>query len=197
MLKEKIIQTAVAFYSRYGIKSVSMNQIANAMSISKRTIYENFENKEELLIGCLEFGTEKLRETVEETEKQSKSAIETFTAICTSVFRYTGSFCPSFYKDIVRYPDAANKLDEYKDFFKEECRYYFSKGVEEGCFLPDQNYEFITSLFVDQLHQMKLEHQTSMVHTLLRGICTEQGLEELKKYIPRVSQKINQTANTL
>lgn len=197
MLKEKIIQTATAFYARYGIKGTSMSQIANAMSISKRTIYENFENKEELLISCLEYGTSNLENVVEETQKQAKSALEAFIVVCSDVFRYTSSFCPSFYKDIARYPDAANKLDEYRDVFREKCRQYFYTGIKEGYFLPEQNYDFITSLFVEQLREMRTDHQTSMIFTLLRGICTDKGLEELKKFMPRVSPQINQTVNTL
>ena len=51
MIKEQIINTAFDLFSQYGIKSVSMDDVAKAAGISKRTLYESFEDKETLLIG--------------------------------------------------------------------------------------------------------------------------------------------------
>ena len=50
MIKEQIINTAFDLFSQYGIKSVSMDDVAKAAGISKRTLYESFEDKETLLI---------------------------------------------------------------------------------------------------------------------------------------------------
>ena len=46
MIKEQIINTAFDLFSQYGIKSVSMDDVAKAAGISKRTLYESFEDKE-------------------------------------------------------------------------------------------------------------------------------------------------------
>ena len=51
MIKEQIINTAFDLFSQYGIKSVSMDDVAKAAGISKRTLYESFEDKETLLIA--------------------------------------------------------------------------------------------------------------------------------------------------
>ena len=48
-LKEKILSTAMAAFYKNGIRAVKMNDIANALSISKRTLYELYKNKEDLL----------------------------------------------------------------------------------------------------------------------------------------------------
>mgnify|MGYP002236615387 FL=1 len=48
MIKEQIINTAFDLFSQYGIKSVSMDDVAKAAGISKRTLYESFEDKETL-----------------------------------------------------------------------------------------------------------------------------------------------------
>ena len=60
MIKEQIINTAFDLFSQYGIKSVSMDDVAKAAGISKRTLYESFEDKETLLIeGTISDGTGK------------------------------------------------------------------------------------------------------------------------------------------
>ena len=49
MVRERIIMQASDFFSLYGIKNISMDALASSLGISKRTIYEHFKNKEEIL----------------------------------------------------------------------------------------------------------------------------------------------------
>ena len=49
-LKEKILITAINLFHKHGIRSVKMDDIANELKISKRTLYEIYSNKEELLL---------------------------------------------------------------------------------------------------------------------------------------------------
>ncbi|MBP5328237.1 MAG: TetR/AcrR family transcriptional regulator [Bacteroidales bacterium] len=51
--RKKIVETAIDMFNKYGCKSVTMDQIASTLHISKRTLYENFDNKETLLLECL------------------------------------------------------------------------------------------------------------------------------------------------
>ena len=54
MSKDKILRTTVKLYAHYGIKGVSMSQIAGALQISKKTLYAEFGNKEDLLSACID-----------------------------------------------------------------------------------------------------------------------------------------------
>ena len=62
-LKQKILATAMMLFSERGIKAVKMDDISNHLSISKRTLYEIYDNKEDLLFECL-------KNRFEESEKQ-------------------------------------------------------------------------------------------------------------------------------
>lgn len=53
VIKEQIMLTAFDLFSEHGIKNVSMDDIAHNASISKRTLYELFEDKETLLTECI------------------------------------------------------------------------------------------------------------------------------------------------
>lgn len=53
MLRDHIVKTAAEHYARYGIKNVSMNQIAQKLRISKKTIYTEFDNKVQLISECI------------------------------------------------------------------------------------------------------------------------------------------------
>ena len=71
MIKEQIINTAFDLFSQYGIKSVSMDDVAKAAGISKRTLYESFEDKETLLIEGIDHNTESLGQYLTGLEKRT------------------------------------------------------------------------------------------------------------------------------
>lgn len=52
-LQQRIIKQATRMFLCNGIKSVTMDMIASQLGISKRTLYENFKEKNELLLACL------------------------------------------------------------------------------------------------------------------------------------------------
>lgn len=52
MLRERIVQEAISSFARYGIKRVSMDSIAHTLCISKKTVYDHFCSKQELLSEC-------------------------------------------------------------------------------------------------------------------------------------------------
>ena len=67
-LKQKILATAMMLFSERGIKAVKMDDISNHLSISKRTLYEIYDNKEDLLFECL-------KNRFEESEKQLADSV--------------------------------------------------------------------------------------------------------------------------
>ena len=54
-IRERIITEAGTLFARYGIRSVTMDTLAEEMAVSKRTIYENFRDKDELLLEVIKF----------------------------------------------------------------------------------------------------------------------------------------------
>ena len=76
MIKEQIINTAFDLFSQYGIKSVSMDDVAKAAGISKRTLYESFEDKETLLIEGIDHNSESLGQYLTGLEKEPFNALE-------------------------------------------------------------------------------------------------------------------------
>ena len=73
--KERIIEGAAELFRIYGIKSVTMDSLATHLGMSKRTIYEIFADKDELLIGVLKFMAEKQKELVKRVLDESENAI--------------------------------------------------------------------------------------------------------------------------
>jgi len=179
MTKERILETATELYSQYGVKSVTMHQIAQQLGISKKTIYNEFSDKEELLDSCLYREVHQLQRMVQKAERQAEDSMESILIISADLFSHFSTYCPAFYKDLRHYPGASEYLTSFFGALRDRFVFLFREGVMEGNFLPDKNYEYIASLFTEQVGRVGEKFQWTILTTLLRGVCTEKGIEKL------------------
>ena len=75
-LRERILTVAMEMFYKSGIKPVRMDDIANNLSISKRTLYEVFQDKETLLLECLVRGRELQNSYMNEVDIQKSNVLE-------------------------------------------------------------------------------------------------------------------------
>ena len=195
-IREKIIDTAGTLFYQNGIRQVTMNDIAQSLGISKRTIYENFKDKDSLLTNYLIKAITNHRTKAQEIMSESKNVIEglfKFGEFNQEVMR---NINPIFFEDIKKYHPGvfkrvANNNGEFKNY---EFSYTLLKrGVNEGIFIKEIDIE-IANLFIhysmEFFHeieeQKKCSHETiwKSVHLpYLRGICTPKGLELIAHFL--------------
>lgn len=182
MSKDSIVITALKIFGRFGIKNVSMSQIASAVHVSKRTLYSYFGSKDELLYACMKYDWENVSEILYIVENQYENAMKTVIMLSDKVYQYRVSYCPAFYKDIVQFDDANLKLKEIYDRIRQRFGEYFNRGVEEGLFQSQRNYEVMSFILVEQMilqSRVNMSHRTTIYFTFLRGLCTDEGMRVL------------------
>lgn len=184
MPREKILKTAINLFARYGIKGVSMNQIATALQMSKKTLYTEFENKEEMLLECLKFEKERMEKVIKKSEEEAQNPLEALIMVMFNMYHYRSSFCPAFFRDVQRYLEAQDRVLSTKAKLHDLYMKYFEQGIEKGYFQPTFEYEAIASLFIEQLGDWDNIQQPYLILTFLRGVCTEKGLEVLGQFTP-------------
>lgn len=189
-MKEEIIKTAITFYAKYGIKDVTMDQIAKQLHISKKTIYQEFENKEQLVYEAIRFANNRLSHIIRGSEAHSDSPLEAILLISSNICNYLNSFCPAFYRNINRFINASRLMDKSKEHIFERFKFHFTKGVEQGIFIPENDYQVISVIFIDQLKGLLPQYQLSTIFTFLRGISTENGQQKLQEYA-NIHNKMN------
>lgn len=192
--------TALDLFSQHGIKSVSMDDIARNMGISKRTIYEFFEDKETLLVEGIECNHNKMKQVLSELEEGPYSVLEEIVLFYEECMRRPRWYNRKFYDDLKRYPKALKLNEKNKAEFSKKCMKLFTRGVKEGVFQKDINFEIVTLLAKEQIKMIRpsgafLNHSVSeifktVLFTFLRGICTEKGLAILDRYAFKQSQNI-------
>jgi len=181
MVREQILQAATDHYTRYGIKSVSMDRIASALRISKKTIYTEFQNKEELLRESIIYDTGRFIRFIEKVESETLSSLEILYIIGISFSKNVSTLCPAFHLDIQRFPDIYNKILEHRKVVSSHCFRYFQKGIIEGDILSGSDYHLIADIYIGELDKTTTSYQSAMILIFLRGLCSEEGRKKLDK----------------
>lgn len=192
--------TALDQFSQYGIKSVSMDDIARSMSISKRTIYEIFEDKETLLVQGMEFNYNQLSLTLEKLEKGPYTVLEVILFFFEERLKNPRWYSTKFYEDLKRYPRALQRMEQNKSDFSKKCMQLFTRGVKEGVFQSGINFEIVALLAKEQAKMLMpskafsnhsyTEVFNTILLTFLKGICTEKGRAILGRFTLKQSYNI-------
>ncbi len=175
MTQDLILQTAMRQYTTYGIRGVSMNEIANSLRISKKTLYCNFRNKEELITEGVRTETAKIQKSIERHVADSSCALEALLRFKQEASQRDLCVCPAFHRDLPSFPQAYSKFTAFKDQLRQRVRELLEQAIGEGMLIREQNYDLIAHLYVEDTENSAGQHELML--TLLRGSCTPQGKE--------------------
>ena len=191
-LRARIVKVASDLYLRQGIKRVTMDDVAHALRISKRTLYEVFREKEELVIDCVKLQRQEFQKQVDEFHSQGSNVLEsTLKTIHFAMRQYTET-SKLFFDDVNIYPQVKELMLKDRENKREASLAYFKLGVEQGLFLPELDYEIMATLN-DYQTRMLMENTSFKGHsitlvaetillTFLRGIVTDKGRQILDNF---------------
>ncbi len=178
-----------------GLKGTTMDLVAARLRISKRTLYEIFESKIDMLTAALDYVS---RERTAEFEAVIKSADNILEAILTIFDLHQKDLAlinVNFFRDMDRlYSMMRHRYDSQRRIREEYTRKIFMIGVEQGYFRNDLNYKILCRTLEIQMESLKRMEElfpddTSLVDiyktitlTFLRGIVTPKGQEILDKH---------------
>ncbi len=188
-LKRRILQTAMRLFAEQGVKAVKMDDIAQQLGISKRTLYEIYQDKEELLYqGVVAFDKEK-RARIGEFSKSANNVIEVIAEAYRMKVQEVHTVNPLFYDDILKYPRVEQYLKEIHVQTHEGYLLFMQKGVNEGSLRPDVNYNLFhfllegLGMYIMSNQLLKKYSVEELFENLflvsLRGLCTQKGLHLL------------------
>ncbi len=184
-LKRRILQTAMKLFAEFGVKAVKMDDIAQQLGISKRTLYEIYQDKEELLFqGVVAFDKEK-RAKIGEFAQSANNVIEVIAEAYRMKVQEVHTVNPLFYDDIMKYPRVEQYLKEIHEQTHEGYMRFMQRGVDEGSLRPDINYHLFYFL-LEGLGQYIMNNQLLKKYSVeelfenlflisLRGLCTQKG----------------------
>lgn len=192
-LKEKILRVATALFHRYGIRRVKMDDIANDLKISKRTLYEIYSNKEKLLLEVMR--NDKLVESrrMEGFDRPGSNVINIVIEVCKYRIEEFSQINPLFFEDIHKYPELLAHVRKLHEQRESDVLAFMQRGIDEGLFLPDINYGIVRTLTnasqqaIMNLYLYKkydvMELAYVAILLFIRGFCTPEGVRQLDEQL--------------
>jgi len=99
----KILQQVSDLYQKYGIKSVSMDDVARELGISKKTLYEYFKDKEDLVGKVLESQMSQIRAVFEIEKDDEHNAVDHLLEIDRIITAFLKNLSPTIHYDLQKY----------------------------------------------------------------------------------------------
>lgn len=148
--KNELLQCAIAKFTQFGSKHVTLDDLAKELGISKKTIYTFFKNKEDLVASGVESILSEYKHDINRLiNSNSSDPVLSVILIYKRGFEYLKYFKPSFIFGLEKYYPKANKL--YIDFIEELnvdiILKLLIKAKEVGAIREDVNVELIVKLY--------------------------------------------------
>jgi len=191
--KARIIAEAMKSFTTKGIKGVTMDDIASDLGISKRTLYETFTDKETLLLECVRQQEAEKEILSAKILSESENVLEVILKFYKATIEVYHKVNIRFFEDIKKYPKVNELLRQNGEKNRSNVIAFFMKGVDQGLFRDDINFEIVNILVREQVNFLLkaeifrtfsfIEVYESIVFTFLRGILTEKGQNILESFI--------------
>ena len=137
-VRTRIIEGASTLFFRNGIKSVKMDDIAHELNVSKRTIYEHFTDKEQLLIECLKFIYQELRAQGKKLiRKSSRNTLDVILILYKIYFDMLKRANRNFFIDVKKYPQIIKHQQRREESNNRKFKAWMQQGIDEGLFRED------------------------------------------------------------
>lgn len=173
-----------------------MDMLANQLGISKRTIYEVFSDKDELLSGVLKWMSVRQKEVIDKALNESENVIEAIYSILNRMMEHFRSMSPAFQMDMKRHHQNIIKNLENIDQlpYVKSNEAIIERGIKEGIFRKDIDVKIINRCMLEVAkmsndkeifppdHFTDSEVIKNFYINYLRGICTQKGLNLIDFY---------------
>lgn len=194
--KERIQQKAEELFKRYGIRSVTMDEISNQLGISKKTLYQSYTDKEEIVDAVFDkMMGENKRMCTFDAERSENAIHEVFMAF-DHVLRMFTEMNPAIVFDLQKYhPTVYLKFNAYKyEFLYNQILRNLQRGIKEEIYRPDVDVEVMTRFRIEssmlpfntemfpQSKKDLVGVQRQIFEHFLYGLATAKGARLIQKY---------------
>ncbi len=190
-MKEKILEEAERLFWKYGVRSITMDDIARRLAISKKTIYQHFTDKEDILVQVTLFRLSKDKALMDCAYVDAKTPIHEMLSMLDEMRKNVDKMNPTLLMDIKRYyPKAWELYMKFKEeFIMKGMIDNIRRGINDGYFRADVSPEIMARMRVEQVemafemsafsgsfHDM-MTIQQELTHHFVRGLLTEKGFD--------------------
>ncbi len=194
-----LMDRCLGLFFQFGVRSLGMDDIAQKLGISKKTLYQHFSNKEDLVRQVVDYLSSRHREKYDSITSLEGNAIDKLLKASTMACEEMRFYNPVLTFDLHKYHADIfeGHIDKEKKYFKDKILENLLQGIQEGLYRPELNIELVATLYVanlaelhrlDEVLAQKITYKDIfqvMFDNYIRGIGTPQGIayyeNEIKK----------------
>ncbi len=196
-----ILEKVAALYMKYGVKSITMDDVARELGISKKTLYQYVENKNELVEKVVDYVINLKDCSFKEIAEKKMNAIEKLIEVNMHIITSMKEYNPATEYDLKKYyPELYAKMHSIRrQRMYESIVANIKKGKEEGLYRKELKEEIIARLQVSRFMNMHEDEllskndiqRSEFIHELfiyhIRGIANEKGLNVLEETLKKIN----------
>ncbi len=187
---------AKEMFMRWGIKSVSMDDISQAMGVSKKTLYRVFSDKKGLIACVMNQHMSEVREDIKKIQTIAENPIHELVLIARLMMTMLKQISPHTTHDLKKYyPNHWKKIDrERSELILHDIQSNLEQGIQEGYYRDDLNIDLIANLYLkiaiyvtdekilDSTEENNVKLYLEFIKYHFRGIMNEKGKNTLHQY---------------
>ena len=191
-IRERAIETTSDIVLKCGNLSVRMDDVAQELSVSKRTLYEIFGSKEELLVECMKRHIARMSKIIADEMGREEDVLTVFIKHLEVLIAESRERDHNKFEDMDKYPKLKKLFHEHLADMACRMRGFMELGVRQGVFRDDLNMDVLMKSFSAMGTMANKESESGQfrydelidgtIVVLLRGIATPKGMEKLDKY---------------
>ena len=192
----RIREKARDLFMQYGLRSVSMDDIAGKLGMSKKTIYHHYADKDELIVAVITEEVQQNQHICERDKTNAQNAVHEVFLAMDMVVELFSAMNPSLIYDMQKYhPNAFHKFQQHKnDYLYNTILENMEKGIREGLYREDINLHIMARYRVESMmlpfspdFHTKLKYNLAQIEEeliihFLFGLASPKGYKLIIKY---------------
>lgn len=149
-LSERIVLFSISLFKNEGIRNVTTQEIAQKLNISKKTLYNQFPSKSDLIFKCVEFELNHSKCNIEDLTHSGLDAIEEMMYLAQRVVSMHKEFNDEFIYELEKfYPESWGLIKQYKNtYVRKVILENLEKGKKQGFYRKDLNERIVSSIYI-------------------------------------------------
>lgn len=194
--EDRIIESATELFYRFGIKSITMDDVARHLAMSKKTLYHHFSDKNEMVLKCFQHDLFNRECKFKDLSEKAPDAVGELISLMKYMETMYSTINPNLFYDIQKhYPNVWKLFREFKEKrLMASVEENLQKGVQQGLYRKDMNIRIVARLRMEEVEMGFNPHlfppekynfakvQMELFDHFMHGIVTLKGHKLINKY---------------